>query len=120
MQQPAEAAKSAPVAATGTTGAKPIEALPAPGEGTSSSHPVLDVSSGGGSISLDAMGPIVVNRDGTISRVQNWGKMTEIEKENTLRVLGKRNQQRLAALREAEKAQVQGSDGQQDVAVKEQ
>jgi hypothetical protein len=101
QQQPPAAARS-----------KPIEALPAPGEGTSSSHPVLDVSSGGGTISLDAMGPIVVNRDGTISRVQNWSKMTEIEKENTLRVLGKRNQQRLATLR-AENGQGEGSESKE-------
>ncbi|KAF3766063.1 hypothetical protein M406DRAFT_244064, partial [Cryphonectria parasitica EP155] len=53
----------------------------------------------GQSIALDHMGPMVVNRDGTISRIGNWGEMTEIERSNTLRILGKRNQLRLAALR---------------------
>jgi predicted Fe-S protein YdhL (DUF1289 family) len=36
-----------------------------------------------------------------MSRISNWDKMAEIERENTLRIIGKRNQQRLAALKEA-------------------
>ncbi|KAK8237047.1 hypothetical protein HDK77DRAFT_363617, partial [Phyllosticta capitalensis] len=50
-------------------------------------------------VKLDALGPMVVNKDGTLSRIANWQKMTEIEKKNTLRILGKRNQLRLGALR---------------------
>ncbi|KAK8183072.1 uncharacterized protein BKA78DRAFT_231138, partial [Phyllosticta capitalensis] len=49
---------------------------------------------GGGQVKLDALGPMVVNKDGTLSRIANWQKMTEIEKRNTLRILGKRNQLR--------------------------
>jgi hypothetical protein len=41
----------------------------------------------------------VVNKDGTLSRIENWAAMAEIERQNTLRVLGKRNQARLEALR---------------------
>ncbi|KAF2147033.1 uncharacterized protein K452DRAFT_194342, partial [Aplosporella prunicola CBS 121167] len=47
---------------------------------------------------LDHLGPMVVNRDGTLSRIANWEGMTELERTNTLRVLGKRNQLRLKAL----------------------
>lgn len=90
------------------TGNKPIDSLPAPGDGASA--PVLDISGGGGTVSLDALGPVVVNKDGTVSRVTNWAKMTEIEKENTLRILGKRNKQRLTALKEAENVAGQDSD----------
>jgi hypothetical protein len=36
-----------------------------------------------------------------MSRISNWDQMTQIEKKNTLRVLGKRNKQRLEALRAA-------------------
>lgn len=61
----------------------------------------LDVSGAGGSVKLDHLGPLVVNQDGSLSRISNWDKMTEIEKKNTLRVLGKRNQQRLEALKAA-------------------
>lgn len=47
---------------------------------------------------LDHLGPLVVNQDGTLSRIANWSEMTEGERDNTLRVLGKRNQARLRAL----------------------
>ncbi|KAH0362542.1 hypothetical protein KCU65_g8018, partial [Aureobasidium melanogenum] len=60
----------------------------------------LDVNSGEG-VALDHLGPMVVNKDGTISRITNWDKMAEIEKRNTLRILQKRNKQRLDALKHA-------------------
>ncbi|KAI5203882.1 hypothetical protein E4T39_03937 [Aureobasidium subglaciale] len=60
----------------------------------------LDVSSGEG-VALDHLGPMVVNKDGTISRITNWDKMAEVEKKNTLRILQKRNKQRLEALKQA-------------------
>ncbi|OLN92054.1 hypothetical protein CCHL11_01634 [Colletotrichum chlorophyti] len=59
---------------------------------------------GSASTSLDHLGPLVVNQDGTMSRIGNWGEMSEIERQNTLRILGRRNQIRLAALREADAA----------------
>ncbi|KAL5690771.1 hypothetical protein EMGR_007528 [Emarellia grisea] len=40
--------------------------------------------------------------DGTLSRIANWEQMTEIERRNTLRVLGKRNKLRLDSLKAAE------------------
>lgn len=65
----------------------------------------LDVSAEGGStVKLDHLGPLVVNQDGTVSRISNWAQMTEQEKKGTLRVLGKRNKQRLDALKAAEAA----------------
>ncbi|KAI0758791.1 hypothetical protein C8Q74DRAFT_1209055 [Fomes fomentarius] len=45
---------------------------------------------------FDKLGPIVVNSDGTLSRIANWDSMTPIEKERTLRVLVARNKVRLA------------------------
>ncbi|KAF2995085.1 hypothetical protein E8E13_003106 [Curvularia kusanoi] len=57
---------------------------------------------GGEGVKLDHLGPLVVNKDGTLSRIANWDKMAEIEKQNTLRILGKRNQLRLGSLREGE------------------
>lgn len=56
----------------------------------------------GEGVKLDHLGPLVVNKDGTLSRIANWDKMAEIEKQNTLRVLGKRNQLRLGDLRGGE------------------
>ncbi|KAL2155561.1 hypothetical protein VTH82DRAFT_303 [Thermothelomyces myriococcoides] len=79
---------------------KPLPALPAPdaasGEGPDG---VRTVMVNGQPVALDALGPMVVNRDGTVSRIANWPEMTEIERENTLRILCKRNQLRLGNLR---------------------
>ena len=60
----------------------------------------IDLSDGTGTAKLDHLGPLVVNADGTLSRIGNWAQMTEIERNNTLKVLGRRNQVRLKALRE--------------------
>ncbi|OTA53312.1 hypothetical protein K449DRAFT_440157 [Hypoxylon sp. EC38] len=54
---------------------------------------------GGEGVKLDKLGPLVVNEDGTMSRIANWAEMADIERENTLRILGKRNQLRLDALK---------------------
>jgi hypothetical protein len=59
----------------------------------------LDMSSGRGTIKMDHLGPMVVNKDGTLSSISNWDKMTDLEKKNTLKVLGKRNQARRDALK---------------------
>lgn len=53
---------------------------------------------------------MVVGRDGTVSRIANWGEMAEIERRNALRILGKRNQLRLATLRGEGQAGDQGDD----------
>lgn len=78
------------------------EPLALPAAGTASDIPQLDLSSGGSTVKLDTLGPMVVNVDGTLSRISNWDKMTEVEQKNTLRIIGKRNQQRLEALKAAE------------------
>ncbi|GIJ82453.1 hypothetical protein Asppvi_000961 [Aspergillus pseudoviridinutans] len=80
---------------------KPVLALPeAPSADSQATQ--LDVSGGGSTVKLDALGPLVVNQDGTLSRIANWEQMTEIERRNTLRVLGKRNKLRLDTLKAAE------------------
>lgn len=69
--------------------------LPLPSPDSASTQ--LNVNGDG--VKLDHLGPLVVNKDGTLSRIANWDKMAEIERQNTLRILGKRNQLRLGALR---------------------
>jgi hypothetical protein len=76
----------------------PQLALPSTSDSTNQK---LDVNGQGTTVSLDHLGPIVVNQDGTMSRISNWDKMTEIEKKNTVRIIGKRNKQRLEALKAA-------------------
>ena len=80
--------------------------LPAPGEGdgSSGSTTTTTIEVNGKAVMLDQLGPMVVGRDGTLSRIANWGEMAQIERQNTLRILGKRNQLRLGALRAAAEA----------------
>lgn len=64
----------------------------------------LDMSNGSTTVKLDHLGPVVVNVDGTMSRISNWDKMADIEKKNTLRIISKRNKERLEVLRAKEDA----------------
>jgi hypothetical protein len=52
-------------------------------------------------VKFDNLGPMVVNSDGTISRIHNWQTMNDAERERTARLVNKRNQTRLQALRES-------------------
>ncbi|KAF9980720.1 hypothetical protein BGZ75_008049, partial [Mortierella antarctica] len=54
-------------------------ALPAPGDVPTDAQQ-LEVN--GKDIKLDILGPVVVNEDGTMSRIDNWGEMADIEKAN--------------------------------------
>eukprot|EP00049_Salpingoeca_infusionum_P010554 m.182669 g.182669 ORF g.182669 m.182669 type:complete len:90 (+) comp14673_c1_seq1:142-411(+) len=49
-------------------------------------------------VKMDALGPVVINTDGTISRIENWHDMSPLEQERTLRLIGKRNRKRRAQL----------------------
>ncbi|TRM63180.1 hypothetical protein BD626DRAFT_403040 [Schizophyllum amplum] len=76
---------------SGNTEPKPAEPLLLEDKSTNTDTTQINV--GGGKIPLlDELGPMVVNSDGTLSRIGNWAEMTEAEKKNTLRVLSKRNQ----------------------------
>jgi hypothetical protein len=78
--------------------------------GTSSSEATQKIDLGT-TVKLDHLGPMVVNQDGTLSRISNWDTMSEIEQKNTMRIIGKRNKQRLEALKlqEAEESKGEGS-----------
>ena len=54
---------------------------------------------GGSAVPMDAMGPVVVHTNGTVSRISNWHEMSGLERETTMRVVGKRNQVRMEKLR---------------------
>jgi hypothetical protein len=56
------------------------------------------VAVGGAAVALDELGPVVVHEDGTVSRIGNWKQMSAHEQESTKRIVGKRNQQRMAKL----------------------
>ncbi|USP77414.1 hypothetical protein yc1106_04688 [Curvularia clavata] len=79
---------------------KSSQPLPLP-EPSTSTNGTTQLNVGGQAVKLDHLGPLVVNKDGTLSRIANWETMTEIERQNTLRILVKRNQIRTEALKEA-------------------
>ena len=103
----AAAAEGASASGLGTTapagesGLPQQLALPAPddikGEGSGSAVQLTL----GQRVSLqDELGPLVVNSDGSVARIANWQQMTEGERSSVMRVLGKRNRERLDALKE--------------------
>ena len=47
---------------------------------------------------LDALGPIILNTDGTMGRIHNWNEMSENEREMAFRLISKRNKARKEAL----------------------
>eukprot|EP00658_Telonema_sp_P-2_P025838 TRINITY_DN20412_c0_g1_i1.p1 TRINITY_DN20412_c0_g1~~TRINITY_DN20412_c0_g1_i1.p1 ORF type:complete len:113 (+),score=21.88 TRINITY_DN20412_c0_g1_i1:208-546(+) len=50
---------------------------------------------------LEKIGPLVIHKDGTSSRVADWGKMDEFDRQRTLRIITARNKKRLQALKRA-------------------
>lgn len=74
--------------------------LPAPSPDGGGGGGVQTLEVDGKPMVLDHLGPMVVHKDGTLSRIANWDEMTDIERRNTVRILVKRNQIRLSALRE--------------------
>jgi hypothetical protein len=102
-----------PEAQPASTSETPLPALPptsSDASSSSSSSSTLEV--GGAALRLDHLGPLVVNEDGTLSRIANWEKMADVERENTLRILGKRNQMRLAKLRAAKSEEAGNSESE--------
>ena len=79
---------------------QPSQPLPLPAPSTSTDG-TTKINVDGQAVKLDHLGPLVVNKDGTLSRIANWESMAEIERQNTLRILVKRNQIRTEALKEA-------------------
>jgi hypothetical protein len=67
---------------------------------------------GGGSVSLDEMGPVIVHTDGSISRISNWAEMSERERAVAARRISARNAGRIASLK-ASSAELEASAGAQ-------
>ncbi|KAG9007407.1 hypothetical protein FRB95_006675 [Tulasnella sp. JGI-2019a] len=71
-------------------------ALPAPEPKSASSSDAAEVLNLGTTFKFDKLGPLVVNSDGTLSRISNWENLSDIERERTFRILNARNKIRLA------------------------
>ncbi len=74
------------------------EQLGLPAEvGRGENHAQVQV--GGGSTSLDSLGPVIVNKDGSLARIANWQSLTAEEQAATKRLIGAQNKKRMAALK---------------------
>ncbi|KAI8938571.1 hypothetical protein NX059_004450 [Plenodomus lindquistii] len=112
MANPTSPNSNVQVTGTGTTESQESSTppLPLPEPSNSDDTTKIDMSTGGSTVKLDHMGPLVVNKDGTLSRIANWDSMAEIERQNTLRILGKRNMLRREGLEKAA-AEKEGGEG---------
>lgn len=61
----------------------------------------------GESITFVAMGPVIINVDGTTRRIDNWDQMTKNEQEVAWRRIAKRNEERRKVLFENQEQQQQ-------------
>lgn len=93
---------------------EPNTPLPLPSPQTAPDNPTTTLTPNAPAIKLDHLGPLVVNKDGTLSRIANWQSMAEIERQNTLRILGKRNMLRREELERAEKEKGEGKEGDEE------
>ena len=59
-------------------------------------------STGGGedTFKLDELGPIIINSDGSMSRIPNWATMDDNEKATAQRLIAKRNERRKKELKQ--------------------
>lgn len=53
----------------------------------------------GDTMSLDFLGPIIINPDGTTRRISNWDTLSKQEQESSWRRISERNKIRLAQLK---------------------
>jgi hypothetical protein len=75
--------------------------LPAPDQSSeNTSNELSSISDDGITAKLDFLGPIIVNTDGTLSRIPNWAQLSDIERAKTLRLIAKRNKSRMDSLKE--------------------
>lgn len=57
------------------------------------------VQVGGASTALDSLGPVIVNKDGSLARIANWHLLTNEEQAATKRLIGTQNKKRMATLK---------------------
>ncbi|CAD7942833.1 unnamed protein product [Amoebophrya sp. A120] len=91
----------------------PVLALPGLGDEQAGAHrdtstttpapTVLEVN--GERITLDSLGPVILNEDGTLARITNWHEMMEHEQTSTLRIIAKRNAKRRQKLLQQQEQQ---------------
>lgn len=75
--------------------------VPPDNENETSLHSTSVDDDGESCVKLDALGPIVLNTDGTMGRIANWANFTDIEKSQAIRLISARNKKRKEVLKNA-------------------
>jgi len=60
---------------------------------------IVRLDASGGTVAMDHLGPIVVNTDGSLTRITSWDQLSDHERSVAWRRVAKRNAERLEALR---------------------
>lgn len=60
----------------------------------------------GDTLALDDLGPIIINKDGSLRRITNWSELSPSEQKNTLRKISLRNHKRLGVLKNNERLDI--------------
>ena len=69
----------------------------------------------GETISLEELGPIIINADGTTRRITNWSTLNKNEQENSWRVISARNLKRLKVLQKQSAVVVPAADTEKEL-----
>ncbi|RYH16747.1 hypothetical protein EON65_29590 [archaeon] len=64
-------------------------------------------------VKLDALGPIIVNSNGTTSRIANWNELTDHEKKVSLKRIAKRNKERREQIERVQQAAEEEQEGRE-------
>ena len=94
-----DAAAAAPSDPPPLLDAPPVLCLPSSSSSPGSSHRSVAL---GEKLSFPDLGPIIVNVDGTTSRIANWHELSKHEQEVSLRRIAKRNAERIEILKAAQ------------------
>lgn len=71
----------------------------------------------GEKISMDHLGPIIINTDGSLRRIDNWDKLSKEEQDRSFRLIAARNKKRIEILKQKE---LQEQQQEQVVELKDQ
>lgn len=69
----------------------------------------------GEKISLEELGPIIINADGTTRRITNWSTLNKSEQEQSWRLISARNLKRLKALQKKRSEEVPALESEIDI-----
>ena len=68
----------------------------------------------GETVSMEELGPIIINSDGTTRRISNWANLTKQEQLNTWRLISSRNKKRIESLKRQEQEEAEIANKQEE------